>query len=126
MKRLWIAVILLGLAVGLCVTANLYQHRCIDDMLAKLTHLEQVYDGGDRAAARALAEDMAEEYAEVGHVLFCFLPHGEMADSQETVAVLPQLVAEGGEEEMRMEMARLREQLTYLRGVDDLTWENVL
>lgn len=126
MKRLWIAAGLLVMAVGLCVTVTLYQHRCIDDMLAKLTRLEQVYNSGDRAASRDIAEEMAEEYATTGRILFCFVPHGEMADSQETMAVLPQLVSEGGEEEMRMEMARLREQLTYLRGVDDPTWENVL
>ena len=126
MKRLWIAAGLLVTAVGLCVTVTLYQHRCIDDMLAKLTRLEQVYDSGDRSAARSIADDMAAEYEEAGRILFCFLPHGEMADSQETVALLPKLVADGGEEEMRMEMARLREQLTYLRGVDDPTWENVL
>ena len=126
MKRLWIAAVLLVMAMGLCVTVTIYQHHCIDDMLSKLTRLEQVYDDGDRDAARRMAEDMAAEYEGVGRILFCFLPHGEMADSQETVALLPKLVAEGGEEELRMEMARLREQLTYLRGVDDLRWENVL
>ena len=39
MKRLWMAAGLLVTAVGLCVTVTLYQHRCIDNMLAQLTRL---------------------------------------------------------------------------------------
>ena len=42
MKRLWIAAALLILAVWLCVTAGLYQHRSIDGMLARLHKGEQV------------------------------------------------------------------------------------
>ena len=126
MKRLWIAGALILAAVGLCITVSLYQHSRIDRMLAHLERLEQVHDSGNREAARSLATDMAQEYEHIGRVLFCFLPHGEMADSQETVALLPHLVTVGSEDEMRMEMARLREQLTYLRCVDDLRWENVL
>ena len=126
MKRLWIAAALLILAAGLCVTAGLYQHRSIDGMLARLEDMERAFAAGDRETARRLAEEIAEEYETVGAVLFCFVPHNDLADSQETVTMLPTLMAQGGEEELRMEMARLREQLTYLRGIDDPLWRNIL
>jgi len=126
MKRLWVAAGMIAAVVALCVTVVLYQHRQIDKMLVQLDRLEQVYDSGDRDAARSIAQDMATDYKAVGRVLFCFVTHNEMADSQETVALLPDLVMQQGEEELRMEIARLREQLTYLRGIDDLRWENVL
>ena len=126
MKRLWVAAGMIAAVVALCVTVVLYQHCQIDKMLVQLDRLEQVYDSGDRDAARSIAQDMATDYKAVGRVLFCFVTHNEMADSQETVALLPDLVMQQGEEELRMEIARLREQLTYLRGIDDLRWENVL
>lgn len=126
MKRIWCAAALIVATVGLCITVNRYQHRHIDRMLEQVDRLEQVYDSGDRDAARDLAADMAQEYEAVGRVLFCFVTHNEMADSQETVALLPALIDQQGEEELRMEIARLREQLTYLRGVDDLRLGNVL
>ena len=126
MKRLWIAAALLILAVGLCVTAGLYQHRSIDGMLARLEDMERAFAAGDRETARRLAEERAEDYETVGAVRFCFVPHNDLADSQETVTMLPTLMAQGGEEELQMEMARLREQLTYLRGIDDPLWRNIL
>lgn len=126
MKRLWIAVGLLALAVGLCVSATLYQHRRIDGMLAQLEAMEQTFAAGDRDTARGMAAELAEDYEAIGAVLFCFVPHSDLADSQETVTMLPTLMERGGEEELRMEMARLREQLLYLRGVDDPLWRNIL
>ena len=126
MKRLWIAVGLLFLAVGLCVTASLYQHHSIDRMLEKLDGIEQTFQHGERETARRMAQEMAEDYETVCKVLFCFVSHSDLADSQETVTMLPALMEQGGEEELRMEMARLREQLTYLRCVDDPLWGNIL
>lgn len=126
MKRLWIAVGLLAVAVGLCVTATLYQHRQIDRMLGTLDRLETAYTAGDSAEAHRLAEQLATDYEATGQVLYCFIAHKELADSQETVAVLPALLRQGGEEELRMEIARLREQFRYLRDVDDPTVWNIL
>lgn len=126
MKRLWIAVALLVAAALLCVSVTIYQHHHIDRMLSQLDRLEQAYNDRQYDTALTIAGDMAEHYKQVGRILFCFVTHKEMADSQETVALLPYLLEYGGKEELYMEIARLREQLLYLRGVDDLKWENVL
>lgn len=126
MKRLWIAMALLAVAVGLCVATTLYQHRQIDRLSATLDRMESAYIAGDMSQARQLAQQVAEDYAAIGERLYCFVAHSELADSQETVAVLPALLRQGGEEELKMELARLREQLEYLRGVDDPTLWNIL
>lgn len=126
MKRLWVAVALLGLVASLCVCASLYQHRQINRMLHTLDRLERVYTAGDMQTANQLAEQLQEDYEAAGRVLYCFIAHGDLAESQETVALLPALLRQGRQEELEMEIARLREQLGYLQTIDDPLWQNVL
>ncbi len=126
MKRLWIAATLLALAVILCISTNLYHHRQIDHLLNTLDRLEQVYTAGDYTEAHRLAEQLVMDYERVGRVLYCFIAHEELADSQETVVMLSALLNQGGEDEFRMEVARLREQFGYLRCVDDFLLHNIL
>ncbi len=126
MKRLWIAAALLVVVVGLCVATTLYQHRQIDKLLGTLDELESAYALGDYPKAGQLAQQVVDDYAKVSRVLYCFVAHGDLADSQETVVMLPALLRQGGEEELKMELARLREQLDYLRRVDDPTIWNIL
>ena len=126
MKRLWIAVALLAVAAGLCTVTTLYQHRQIDRLTANLDRLESAYAVGDMPQAERLAKQVVADYTAVGKILYCFVAHSDLADSQETVAMLPALLQQGGEEELKMELARLREQLAYLRGVDDPTIGNIL
>ena len=114
------------MAAGLCLSATLYQHRQIDRLLDTLDQMETAYDNGNVDKAHQLAEDLVADYEAVGRVLYCFIAHSDLADSQETVAVLPALLLQGGDEELRMEIARLREQFGYLRGVDDPTIGNIL
>lgn len=126
MKRLWIAVALLVLAVGLCLAASLYQHHHLDRMLDTLTLLEDTYTAGNTAEARRIAAQLAADFKAVGRVLYCFIAHDDLAESQETVTLLPALIRQGGQEEWEMEIARLREQLLYLRNIDDPLWQNIL
>ena len=126
MKRLWVAVALLGLAASLCVCASLYQHRHIDRMLDTLDRLERAYAAGDMQTANQLAEQLQEDYEAAGRVLYCFIAHSDLAGSQETVALLPALLRQGRQEELEMEIARLREQLGHLQTIDDPLWQNVL
>lgn len=126
MKRLWIAAALLCGVVGLCISSTAYRHRHIEEMIAALDRLEQAYTQEDMPRARQLAEEMVDRYEGVCRVLLCFTAHSDMAESQETVKMLPALLRQDGDEELGMEIARLREELTHLREIDDpLIW-NIL
>lgn len=126
MKRLWIGVALLGVALGLCLGTSLYQHHQIDGMLSLLDEIEKAYALGDTATAQSLAEQLCHDYEATGRVLYCFIAHSDLEESQETVALLPSLLRQGKQEELTMEIARLREQLLYLRSIDDPLWQNIL
>jgi hypothetical protein len=126
MKRLWIAVALIGTVAGLCVITTAYQHRRTEDMLALVDAVEAAYEDGDIPAARRNAEELIAVYDGVCRIMMCYVTHSDIAESQETVRMLPALLEKGGGEEQKMEIARLREELTHLRQIDDpLPW-NIL
>ncbi|MBQ6848740.1 MAG: DUF4363 family protein [Clostridia bacterium] len=126
MKRLWIAAVILCGVVGLCISSSLYRHRHIDRMLDTLDRLEQAYSQRDTAHAQQLAEDLARYYEKSSRVLLCYTTHSDMAESQETVALLPTLLQQGSGDELQMEMARLRAEFTYLKQIDDPLLWNIL
>lgn len=126
MKRLWIAVVLLGGVVGLCIGSTLYRHHQMDAMIAALDRMESAYAQGDVPRAREWAQEMVDRYDKISAVMLCFTAHSDMAESQETVKLLPALVRQGGDEELRMEIARLREELTHLWEIDDPILRNIL
>lgn len=126
MKRLWIAAGLLVLVIGLCILTGQYRHHRMEDMLSLLEQLEHAYAAADIPQAEALAEKLAAEYETVCRIIMCYTAHSDIAESQETVMLLPRLLRQGGEEELAMEIARLREEFTYLLTIDDpLPW-NIL
>ncbi len=125
MKRLWCAVVILVVALLLCVGTQLYQHKQVDRLLNDLDLLEEVYDS-NREAAAAIAQDFADRYAQAARVMNCYISHNDIAESEETAAMLPALVKQGQGDELAMEIARMREELTFLRTVDDPLLQNIL
>lgn len=126
MKRLYIALALLAAVAAVCVGSHRYQHRQIDRMLNRLQQIETAVRNGDIPLATAYAEDFAATYRQVSDRISCYVPHGELRESRETASLLPTLVRRYNEEELWMELARLRAQLLYLRQVDDPLLQNIL
>ncbi len=126
MKRLCIAVVLLIATVTACVFTHHYQHRQLNRMLENLDRIEAAVRTGDIFHATTLAEDFAATYRQVSDRISCYVSHNELRESRETAALLPTLVHHQNEEELWMELARLRAQLLYLQQVDDPLLQNIL
>ncbi|MBR3778485.1 MAG: DUF4363 family protein [Clostridia bacterium] len=126
MKRLYIAIALLVSVATSCVLTHLYQHRQMDRMLTTLDRIEAAYRSGDADGAVTVAEDFAAEYQRICDRISCYVAHNELRESRETAALLPTLLREHSEEEIYMEIARLRAQLTFVRQVDDPLLQNIL
>jgi len=125
-KRLWIAVGLLITVIVLCVVTERYQHHRMEEMLTTLDQLEEAYEQGDVTRARALADEMTREYEHISRVIMCFTAHSDIAESQETVMLLPTLLRQNSYDELTMEIARLREEFSHLRDIDDPYLRNIL
>lgn len=126
MKRIRIAVILLVLVVGLCIATRQYQHRRVGELLDTLDRIEAACRNGDTTTVALLAEEFATAFDRASNVMDCYVAHDDLAESRETAALLPSLLRQGGEEELSMELHRLREQLTHLQQIDDLLLRNIL
>ena len=126
MKRLWIAVVILCGVVALCGGSSRYRHRSVAKMLDTLDQLEQAVATGNAADAEQLAEELTRYYEQCSRMLLCYTTHSDMTESQETVALLPTLLRQGNEDELQMEIARLRAELDYLRQIDDPLLQNIL
>ncbi len=126
MKRLYVAVTLLTAVITACILTHLYQHRQMDRMIATLDRIEALYRSGDTETAVTTAEGFAATYQRVCDRISCYVAHNELRESRETVAILPTLLKEHGEEDLYMEIARLRAQLLYVRQVDDPLLQNIL
>ena len=126
MKRLWIAIVILCGVVALCGGSSRYRHRSVANMLDTLDRLEQAVATDNAADAEQLAEELTRYYEQSSRVLLCYTTHSDMTESQETVALLPTLLRQGSEDELQMEIARLRAELDYLRQIDDPLLQNIL
>lgn len=126
MRRLWIAAVILCSVAVLCVGSSLYRQHHMDAMLATLARLEQAYTQGDTDEARQLADELAHHYEQCSRVLLCYTTHSDMTESQETVALLPTLLQQDSKDELQMEIARLRAELTYLQQIDTPFLRNIL
>lgn len=126
MKRLYIALVLLTAVVAACIFTQRYQHHQTQRMLHTLDRIEQLYRSGNTAEAIAEAEAFADDYLRISDRISCYIAHSELRESRETAALLPTLLREHGEEELYMEMARLRAQLMHLQQVDDPILQNIL
>jgi hypothetical protein len=95
-------------------------------MLTALERIENLHHNGDSEEALQAAEAFAMDYQRLSNRISIYVPHGEIRESQETAAMLPALLREGSDEELAMEIARLRVQLKYLQQVDDPLPQNIL
>lgn len=126
MRRLWLALVLLGCVVGLCAATTAFQQQQMERMLVALEAVETACQQGDLSRATSLAEELAHRYERINKVSMCFIAHSDLAESQETVRLLPALIRKGGDEEIAMEIARLRAEWQHLRSIDTPLLRNIL
>lgn len=126
MKRLRIAAILLVGVAALCITTHLLHHHRINLLMEELDRIEELVKIGDTDRAVQTAEAFAATYQKVSDRVSFYVAHSELRESRETAVLLPTLLRQGSNAELHVEMARLREQLRYLRQVDDPLLRNIL
>lgn len=126
MKRLYIALLLLAAVVAVCVFSHSYLHQQVDRMLSHLDSIEALARAGDTDHAAQQAEEFSSTYLRVCDRISCYVAHSELQASRETAALLPTLLRRQNEDELWMELARLRSQLRYIQRVDDPNLQNIL
>ncbi len=126
MKRVYLAVGLLVAAVTLCVISLLYQQSQIDRLLAQVDDLESAYQSGETEEGIRQAKELAASYDRCARLFSCFMSHNELNDSLDAVVTLAASLQEDNPEEFLLELAKFRQQLTYMRQIEAPHIRNIL
>ncbi len=126
MKRLFLALGLLVAVAGLCIASLAYQQRQIDRLLNMADGLEMSYRNGNLEAGVQQAKSLAQEYRRCARAFSCFMSHNELTSSLDTVVTLAASLEEDNPEEFLLELAKFRQELTYLRQIEVPRLHNIL
>ena len=126
MKRLWLAIALLGIVIGLCVTSLLYERHQTMRLLDSLDRLEEQCLDAEPQAARKAGQAFADEFSRRTKLFACFINHSTLTDCQNNVALLPAVLENAAPGERAVEIARCRVLLTALSEVERPNGQNIL
>lgn len=115
MKRVWFAVVIIGVIGGVCAFSTRWQQRTLDKLETALSATEQLVENGDLKAALSSAKTFEQLCVESGE-RFAFLEqHGDSFTLKETASLLPTLLEQGELPLFFTEAARCRYCIEELR-----------
>lgn len=125
-KRSALAIALLAVVAGMCVTSILVQMRTSGYLLNLIGEIRTAYDAKDEEECLRLSRQFAEEYVEKTQHFSYFMRHADVAKIEETVVTLPILLESGDMEHFPAELERCRNQLEKLSELELPLPENIL
>lgn len=126
MKRIYVAVALLGVVAILSTTALLLQYSATTKLLAACEHVIAVYESGDMAACREAANELSDHLEEDMRWFPFFLKHERMESIFQQAAALPHVVDDNDPADFLSAIAAMRMQLEILLDNEWPTAENIL
>lgn len=126
MKRVIVAVILLGLVTALSIGALWEQHRVTASLLDTCQELEQLYDSGDTARCFRLASEFSDGLKEQTRMFPFFLRHERLEPVFQHASSLPHLIADEDPADFRTSLSAIRIQLEILMDNEWPLPENIL
>lgn len=115
MKRVWFAVIIIGLVTGLCAFSTWWQQQTLTEMETALDATERLVEQGNVKAALSSAKTFEQLCMESGEHFAFLEQHGDSFTLKETASLLPTLLEQ---EELSLfftEAARCRYCIEELR-----------
>ena len=118
MKRLWLAVILLALIVGVCIGGLVYLDQQTEYLIGQLDRMETALRHGDLTTAAARLQTYLDEYEERTRLFPAYMRHQDLEDNRQINAVLPVILENGQTEELHENIRRLRQRLQLIRDAE--------
>lgn len=106
MKRLWTALVLLLVCIGLCIGGNITTARYTQTLTDQLTAAQKAANDGDDTLAYTLSIKALDDWQSAHDVLCTFLPHTRLEAVSQTIAVLPSLARYSTRDQFSGECAR--------------------
>lgn len=115
MKRVWFAVVIIGVIGGVCAFSTWWQQRALDKLETALSATEQLVENGDLKAALSSAKTFEQLCIESGEHFAFLEQHGDSFTLKETASLLPTLLEQGELPLFFTEAARCRYCIEELR-----------
>ena len=126
MKRVWIAIALLLIVVGLSGGALWIQHRATDHLIASCDALVNLYQQGKLEQCRQSAKELSDDLEKHMRWFPFFLKHERMESIFQQAGTLPYLVNNDEAADFFSSLTVMRVQLAILMDNEWPTPENIL
>lgn len=126
MKRIWAAIAIFAVVLGLCVWGLVSMTVTADTVLRQVEQIETAIQKEDYPMAIRLTEQTAERWDTSGRVLCGFLSHAQLETMDKELASL-RVYLDAQESGRAMEhCAQLRTFWKHMQKTDLPLWENIL
>lgn len=126
MKRVFVAVVLLLLVAGSCITVLSITQSRFSSLLSQTEQLEQYYLQGETEKAVQSATHFSEEVKQVMHFFSLFMAHKSLVEVETIAVSLPVILTDGDTADFLTELSKCRVMLTTLKQQEYPYLENIL
>lgn len=125
MKRLWIALAIVVLLVGVSTAGLLHLLHATDELQTHLSAITDALEADEQDALIRLTDDFAAHWQKTEAVLLRFIHHEALDTITGVVARLPALARWHAYPELAAEVARLQELISHVREAEIPNLQNI-
>lgn len=125
MKRMWAALILMILTVGMGVFGILHTQAVTERMMRTVASAKSAAEEEDRETALALSREAVKDWKDAHKILCLYMIHSRLEEIDKTLAALPELCGGEEKEEFLSECDRGLMQISYLNESETPIPENI-
>ncbi|MGN0459763.1 MAG: DUF4363 family protein [Ruminococcus sp.] len=114
MKRLWYALVLVIIALGICFTEIIAVRNSYNTFVETIDQARLAVENKDYERARELSRTLEEKWDKNEKKLNYLLEHSVLDDLSVTFAELPDLTSEDSESDFLSDIDKIKRQLTVL------------
>lgn len=126
MNRLWAAGIIAAALTILCWFGYRETSNIASEMQNSLLQVKSCVQSGDTETALELAQETISDWQLYYGTISTFIQHSRLEDIDQTLAVLPPLIAYGTNDQFEAECDRASAQIGRLRDTEFPSLENIL
>ncbi len=126
MRRVIVAIVLLLVVAGGCITALSITHFRFSSLLSQTEQLEQYYQQQQTENAIQSAARFSQQINRDVRFFSLFMSHKSLVEVQTIAASLPVILTDGDTADFLTELSKCRVMLTTLQQQEYPFWENVL
>lgn len=114
MKRMWAALVLLGLIVTVCLIGIFHTQKVTAEMIQTVSMAKSAQQQGDKKKACSLSEKAGEDWRKAHRTLCIYMVHSRLEEIDQTLSTLPELCRNDAKDAFLSECDKGLTQFSYL------------